>query len=467
MSDTNIEDLLNEAAGPESAAVLGATEGAASGPVRPGSPNVLDVDRWAQRRGEELSDDWAKIADSEYPAPLAADAHQALFSPAPEFAEHPAEKERAAWFKQLTETDDFRRLHAQTCLDTAISELAAKGLADKWLQYAVDHQDPEPGEPEPGSDNESLSKSLDRIRSTKAALQEAADTVQTAQDVSYGLGEGTDGDKLDAQVLAKYFQQVRNDDFLRRLMAMAGRMRRLCQTLQRTKVQHGRDDMVGVELGGDIARLLPSELAQLESGVEELELLALDRIARGQALCRQYHGLETLGRGPIVVVLDESGSMGGDPIIAAKGMALALTWLAKQQNRWIALVGFSGSGSYHRIAFRPGRVDHGELVQWLTHFFGGGTVLPLDQLIDDWAHLRAKGLPKGKTDVIFVTDAQCNVSSETQARYHRWAHDEQVRTYGIVLGQPQPGVLGDISTRAWCVQDLSLESPAVEGVLSI
>ncbi|OWK35232.1 hypothetical protein FRUB_09393 [Fimbriiglobus ruber] len=47
------------------------------------------------------------------------------------------------------------------------------------------------------------------------------------------------------------------------------------------KVTHGLDDVVGVEPGGDVGRLLPAELAKLV--VPELELDTLRRIVERQA----------------------------------------------------------------------------------------------------------------------------------------------------------------------------------------
>ena len=75
---------------------------------------------------------------------------------------------------------------------------------------------------------------------------------------------------------------------------------------QRQKVAHGLDDVVGVEPGGDVGRLLPSELARL--AVPELELDTLRRIVERQALCREHHAVEPVGKGPILVVVDESGA---------------------------------------------------------------------------------------------------------------------------------------------------------------
>jgi len=106
------------------------------------------------------------------------------------------------------------------------------------------------------------------------------------------------------------------------------------------KATHGLDDVVGVEPGGDVGRLLPSELARLM--IPELELDTLRRIAERQALCREHHATESVGKGPIIVSIDESGSMEGEKAHTAKALALALAWIARRQRRWCGLVAYSG-----------------------------------------------------------------------------------------------------------------------------
>ncbi len=121
---------------------------------------------------------------------------------------------------------------------------------------------------------------------------------------------------------------------------LAGRFRRVAQSKQRMKAAHGLDDVVGVEPGGDISRLLPSELARI--AVPELELDALRRFAERQALCLARSSTEPAGKGPVIVAVDKSGSMHGDKAHTAKALALALAWVARRQRRWCALVAYSG-----------------------------------------------------------------------------------------------------------------------------
>ena len=136
---------------------------------------------------------------------------------------------------------------------------------------------------------------------------------------------------------------------------LAGRFRRVAQSKQRWKVTHGLDDVVGVEPGGDISRLLPIELAQLT--VPELELDTLRRIVERQALCREHHATEPVGKGPIILAIDESGSMQGEKAHTAKALGLALAWIARHQKRWCALCAYSGDSGERLLALPPGRWD--------------------------------------------------------------------------------------------------------------
>ena len=438
--------------------------------VVPASETVLDVDRWGHRRAADIAERWQAQGVAAAGLPVIADAHEALFSPAPQPVERPADASRAAWWKQLMETPEYRALHNQTMLEPELSEIAAAQVCREWAAYTEEQPEQPPAQPgqqpaEPGSDGEPIKDTLARMRSTAKALQQAQDDVETARNTSAGIGAG-DAAMLDPATLRAMFQRVRNDRLLRAIMDMAGRMRSLCRALQRSKVRHGRDDTVGVELGGDIARLVPSELMQLACGIPEVELLALHRVATRRALCREYRGREKVGRGPIVVSVDESASMEGERITAAKGLALALAWLAHHQRRWIMLAGYSGDAKCTRYVAAPGKSEPAKLLDWCSHMWNGGTVLdgPLATVPGWWPEVKP---PKGKVDHIIITDGQVSLPSALRDSYRTWAQSEQVKTYGIIIGCRDAGGIREVADRVWCLPDLNIDSAAVTEVLSI
>ena len=454
-------DILDFGARPDSVAPAHIGPGSQTVPE---SDTVLDVDRWGQRRAADIAERWTADVGA-YDVPVIADAHEALFSPSPAPAARPAEASRAAWWRQMMETPEYQALHNQTMLDPELSELAAAQVCREWQEYAAAQPEPQPGQPAPGSDGEPIADAIARMRSTARALQQAAADVDTAQCTAAGIGSG-DGTQLDPQTMRSMFRRVRDDATLRAIMDMAGRMRSLCRALQRAKTRHGRDDTVGVELGGDLARLVPSELLQLGCGIPELELLALYRVASRHALCREYRGREKVGRGPIVVSVDESGSMHGEKITAAKGLALALAWLAHHQKRWIMLAGFAGDARCTRYVAPPRQSRPGELLDWCSHMWSGGTVLdgPLATVPGWWPEVRP---PSGKVDHIIISDGEVSLPAALRDDYRAWAQREQVRTYAIMVGCRSAGGLAEVADRVWCLPNLDLDSAAVEAVLSI
>src|SRR4029077_17206100 len=132
----------------------------------------------------------------------------------------------------------------------------------------------------------------------------------------------------------------------------------------------------------------------------------LRRLIERQCMAREFRSLEPVGKGPIVLVVDESGSMEGNKVHTAKAMALALAWIARQQKRWCALCAYSGDSGERLLPLPPGRWDEHALAEWLIAFLGRGSSLdvPVRELPRMLADLNA---PPGETDIVVVTDCVC------------------------------------------------------------
>src|SRR5206468_9035225 len=135
-----------------------------------------------------------------------------------------------------------------------------------------------------------------------------------------------------------------------------------------------------------------------------LELDTLRRLMEKQCMERDMRSTEPVGKGPIVISIDESGSMSGDKVHTAKALALALAWVARRQRRWCALVAYSGDSGERHLPLPPGRWDEAAVLDWLAAFLGMGGDLdvPVRELPRLYRELKA---PAGVTDVVFVTDA--------------------------------------------------------------
>lgn len=422
-----------------------------------GPPTVLKLDEWGLRRGRDLvteSERLQKLAIDEY---AAADFHAAAFEPEPELLPACCDARRREFLAQMLGTPDYHALHADTRLDDTASSIAAVAFA---VEFAKLNQDGGAGAAEPGS----LDAEMAALRAAGRAVLEASKEVETMREAAaaMGLGPGAPGSN-DPAAIAALYRRVRNDPQLRRICELAGRYRRVAQSKQRRKTVHGLDDVVGVEPGGDVGRLLPVELAKL--ALPELELDTLRRLTERQALCREYHATEPVAKGPIIVCADESGSMEGDRATTAKALALALAWVARSQRRWAALVAFSGDTGERLLALPPSQWDEAALVEWLSAFIGGGSTLdvPVVEMPRIYSELKA---PVGDTDVLFLTDAKCTIPSEVAATFNAWKASVKARLITLVIASP-PGDLTLVSDEVHVVPSLAADESAVERVLSL
>jgi uncharacterized protein with von Willebrand factor type A (vWA) domain len=305
---------------------------------------------------------------------------------------------------------------------------------------------------------------MQMLRAIGDAVEEATKEVQECKDTqaAFGIGPGSEGTN-DPKRIAQLFKQVRQSRDLRRICELAGRYRRLAQSKQRQKTWHGYDDMVGVCVDGDVGRLLPHELAMLDDPIFSDD--AYRRLAERQMMCREYQGTEPVAKGPLLIVLDESMSMHGEKIHQAKALALALAWIAKKQNRWCALVAYSGDSGERILALSPGKWDEVALAYWLSKFIGGGSYLdlPLKELPQ---YYRDLACPPGKTDVIMVTDAIVQLTEPVKRKFLEWKMAVRAKVISVVVGS-YGGPLAEISDQVHEQAKLDVASEAVGAVLSV
>ena len=124
---------------------------------------------------------------------------------------------------------------------------------------------------------------------------------------------------------------------------------------------------------------------------------------------------------------------------------------------------------FTRIVLRPGRWNEAELLDWVGHFFQGGTdhSIPFDVLPNEWwPELLGQGMPKGRTDVCLVTDGEFEIPAATKARYNAWKKAEKVKLHSVVLGC-EAGQLAEVSDAVYLQDGLNASSDAVGAVLSL
>jgi len=297
----------------------------------------------------------------------------------------------------------------------------------------------------------------------RRACEQAQGSIDGAQDTmdAFGWGDqaGTGGSGGDIAAKRELMKRVGTSDKLAELAKLAGRMRRMAAQKQRSKADLARDEVSDIVQGDDLARLLPSELAKLANPLTR-RLFYRDYLERS-LLCYELSGKEIQGQGPIIVCVDNSGSMAGAPELWSKAVALALLDVAQKQKRAFALVHFDHGVRMVLEAPRDKAPSPEGVFKAMEFFSGGGTSFsgPMNKalsLIESDAFEKA--------DVVLITDGAAD--SGGAAEYRRRMEAKGATTYGVQIGG-QAGGLEPWADKTFALNDLDIDNPATKELFSI
>jgi hypothetical protein len=431
----------------------GAAEGA---PVA--SPTVLAVGRWARLRGDRAAAEWrevgAPVGEMADAADVAADAIELLTAPVPEWADVPADRRRADYWRDLAGAPDISALRDICAADPLAADVAAAAIADGWRTWAASNPPPaddDNGDGAGDDDGKGGGAGDDPAAAARRALSARRAVAQAAADAAdaaafgrlAGSDEGAGGDVDRAAAIAAARAALRHPAVravLRRLGELLPSMRsarRARRVTERTPAE-----TVGVTLGGDPARLVPSELAALRHPV--LRRAALVRLVEGRATVWDRRDRPRADRGPVVVSVDESGSMGepdnpASELVTAKAIALAVATLAAAEGRPCVLSSFGTATEWRAIASdRRGRFDPHALSDWLARAYGGGTDAdgPLARSIGEAERLAVSG---HRCAHLIVSDGQVTAAPSLVDDYRRRAGSIGLRTVVYLTADSRSG----------------------------
>lgn len=211
--------------------------------------------------------------------------------------------------------------------------------------------------------------------SAAKALTDAVDAAGALGSLP-GSGPGQSRNLTPDKQLALAEKWSRNKS-LREVLRMAGRMIRDMRFKREARTKNVPIEPVDVTTGRDLPKLLPHEQARAYR--ENLRMSFLNDYARRSLLEYEYQGKTPAGHGPLIVPMDCSGSMDLDLGGASRrewagSLALALLTLAKREKRAFAGIHFGSQGELKTWFWDAKQeVDAEEVVEYVTHTFGGGT----------------------------------------------------------------------------------------------
>lgn len=286
------------------------------------------------------------------------------------------------WLEELSESDDDERIaaihggmlrHWRASLERARAlwreQMASERIARLYAEY------------------------VKRLKCIRKLLAELA----TFGAAGFGWGlEAGEIVKHDAATLLSWLRKIEGNQELKRLCDLLGRLMAAERRKEReeivTTVEYEvpkidtsvKEEIAGITLGRSIEDVVPSELAAC--GDSELETLFDLKFIEGRLMCFEKSGVlfekrtkdeaQTVeretedGRGPMILCIDTSGSMSGDPEVVAKAVSLALVMRARQEKRKCYLIKFSTGIDAQNVG-DDASID--TIIGFLSSSFNGGT----------------------------------------------------------------------------------------------
>lgn len=220
---------------------------------------------------------------------------------------------------------------------------------------------------------------------------------------------------------------------MRDLANMVGRMRHFALGIKATKIVDVAHEAFDVELGNDIRRVLRPQLALLAHPDTRLEFFR--RYADKELLQYKMRGSEEVGKGPIVVCIDKSGSMNGQPFHWALAVAEALRRFAQEDDRDLYVMFFGNNNDRVRFEFPKGQAPFEKVLTFLGTVANGGTEFDgvLSEALEK-ATTYFDGEGKDKADILFITDGQANLGDGWIKEYNAERERVGVRLYSVFIG---------------------------------
>lgn len=290
-------------------------------------------------------------------------------------------------------------------------------------------------------------------KATKESLDKTEEAKETME--AWGVEPG-EIQSLSFEEKMELVDKLRGDKKLREVAKLVGRFRRMALAKQKEKTKSRTGVVTNVKRGSDLRRLVPSERAKLSHPFMKMDFMR--RFAGHQLFVFETEEKETLGQGPVIVCIDNSGSIEAGQEIWEKALAIGLYQAADYQKRHFIFIQYGGpSDPLALVEIRQGEASYKKLLQVAQYFLGGGT--DFEKPLKKAREYIEKGL---KADIVFITDGQCAVSSDFLMSFNQARKEVPFNVYSVLLtkggGSVSTAAVEKFSHQVFAVEELTCEA---------
>jgi uncharacterized protein with von Willebrand factor type A (vWA) domain len=254
--------------------------------------------------------------------------------------------------------------------------------------------------------------------------------------------------------IEEYASLVNRNDELLRIIEIVGRMEKELGDKRSEKTKHGRSEVHSVRFSDDIQRMLPHEIVNLSD--EELEMIFYSRFSEKKLMTYDLKGREMVAgppenarKGPVVMLVDTSGSMYGEPELIAKAVSLTIARRMIPEKRDVKVILFSTRTT--EISLTSKEKMGKEFLDFLSYTFGGGTDFNIA------LHEGLKALREREwegADLLFISDGHSTVSDPViTAEWNILKEMNDARVFSVIINNDDAGGLDELSDSVYIMDN--------------
>jgi uncharacterized protein with von Willebrand factor type A (vWA) domain len=271
------------------------------------------------------------------------------------------------------------------------------------------------------------------------------------------LPQGGEEESIE-RVLLEYLSRVNQ---FSELMRRSKELQRIIDLMGKLDVEYGgasketrsftTSEAYDIRPSKDVQHLVPVELIKLK--VPILRTLFLSQMLEGQLLTYRLRGLdwtqepEPERRGPVIALIDASGSMSGEPELIAKAFILMLARRMEREGRDIKVILFASEDWKLELNLADKKKAAKSLLDTVCRHFEGNT--DFNSALRTGLEVLSKKEYRG-ADVLFFTDGESKVTDQNLVdEWKALRRRTGSRILTLIVGSDQAGGLEDLSDKTW------------------
>lgn len=312
-------------------------------------------------------------------------------------------------------------------------------------------------------------KLMEAIQQAKAEIEPATheivqntikqnDELEENMSNMFGSAAGTGRDCGNLEEKRELAKKLKKNTRLQQIARNAGALKRVWAERKRAKKTTANYDAItGARYGNDIMRAFPSEIA-LASTDAGRALFAL-KYSQNSLFVKDYTTQsKNLGKGPIVLYIDVSGSMLGSREIWSKALAFVIADQALKDKRKLQIYLFD-THIAEEVTLEKDRRNNKDLLDFVGSWtLGGGTAFN-----NVLAHAGAKGRIDPRADILMITDGESEVHPAVVKTLNQFKAATGTQWSTLCLNNRVPAVCRSFSDQVYAV-DIFNENDTVDAI---